>query len=629
MADADNTAASNNMMQLFQSIRSTVEGIRSNVQQSINALAPSNGIVTDQLSRTNNLLSGIAQSLYDMSSTTKKQLEFDKSQEKEKEFEKDTKQDKDKASLDTSKDMEGIKSNWEELKDSLDPKNLGIMAILGVISGLLIAPFTFIISALKSFFSSIKALFKISSKQSKIVRFIKSFFSSVIGGITRLFSNIKGFFSSRLTGIISRLKNTKIFKVARSVIKGIIGTFKSIINTIKNIFKPFTSLFKTIGGGGGRIAKMFSKFIKPFKSIIGVSKTLGSLAGKLMLPITFIMGIIDFVKGFSKARGEGKGIMRSIGEGISEIIEGIIGMPLDLLKKAFTWLLDLFGFDNWADTLEDFSFSDLIDDLFNSIFAMISNSISWIGDFFSDAWTKITSFDLMSFIDNIIDSITGAIQSAVNWVSDFFSIDKIVANLQTFNISGMVGDLLGTIPNAIKKAVAWVANLFGFEKISQQLKSFSFSNIISNLIDIPINALKNVIQGVKDFFSGEEKKGPSMIDQIIQKVKDVISKIKKAIMDKIPGSGLVNKLFGNDDKNNENTTSNNTRGRKNNGSDVAANTSNRSAIAAATANKNNNKSGDTVVSSNSSADTVNSYNTVNATSSETESTVDRLAKEDR
>ena len=94
-----------------------------------------------------------------------------------------------------------------------------------------------------------------------------------------------------------------------------------------------------------------------FKPIMAFAKTLGTVLGKIFLPITVLMSVFDFVTGFMDGYDEG-GIIGGIEGGITKLLQGLIGMPLDLLKGAVEWIGGVLGFD--MSFMADFSFSKLI-----------------------------------------------------------------------------------------------------------------------------------------------------------------------------------------------------------------------------------------------------------------------------
>ena len=69
-------------------------------------------------------------------------------------------------------------------------------------------------------------------------------------------------------------------------------------------------------------------------------------------------------------------VIMGIAGGISGLLEGIIGMPLDLLKSAISWIAGKFGFEEAEKMLDSFKFTDLIRDVIMSPFVMIKRGIN-------------------------------------------------------------------------------------------------------------------------------------------------------------------------------------------------------------------------------------------------------------
>ena len=65
----------------------------------------------------------------------------------------------------------------------------------------------------------------------------------------------------------------------------------------------------------------------------------GTILGKLLWPVTIIIGLFDFIKGFRKDEGwdgEPASFFTKIGMGISEALQGLIGLPLDMIKNWYS-----------------------------------------------------------------------------------------------------------------------------------------------------------------------------------------------------------------------------------------------------------------------------------------------------
>jgi hypothetical protein len=163
---------------------------------------------------------------------------------------------------------------------------------------------------------------------------------------------------ARMGNFFSSLKRQfKLFFLASGVIR-------SQISNLKSIFTIFGSTAQT----GGKIFQGLFSVIKPF---FGVFARLGKFLGG---PITIaIFGIIDsFMGAFEGFKEEGflGGILGAIGG----LARGLIGMPLDLIKSAISWIAGKLGFENFSNMLDSFSFSDMIFGMFMKV-ANIGNEI--------------------------------------------------------------------------------------------------------------------------------------------------------------------------------------------------------------------------------------------------------------
>ena len=221
------------------------------------------------------------------------------------------------------------------------------------------------------------------------------------GGLRKLFMPLKNFLSGQ-GKIATAIKNTLKFIDSMHF-----GIFTKIGNFFKNFGKgkAFTAIgksLKTISGviskGMKVIGKVISWIVKPFKFIFGLGKSLvgmsktaemiagwagkfGTVLGKIMLPITILMSAFDFITGFMDGYNKEDGIMSGLEGGLSKMFKGLIGMPLDLLKSAVSWIGEKLGFDTSA--MDAFSFSDLIGDVIEGFFDMVDGVVGWLGKEFS------------------------------------------------------------------------------------------------------------------------------------------------------------------------------------------------------------------------------------------------------
>ena len=196
-------------------------------------------------------------------------------------------------------------------------------------------------------------LTKVTNVFKSIGNFLKGGANKVLGGVTKAMTGAKNFFKG-LPGI-SRFF-TDVGKLGKDV-KGLAGATKGAGGASKifgTITKSIRGVFGTIKSMGGGFMKFFSIF-----------RTLGRV---IFFPLTIIMTIVDAITGFKDGfASSGGSMIGGILGAVSGVLIGLIGMPLDLLKSAVGWIAGKMGFENFAEMLEGFSFSEMIGNLFGSI----------------------------------------------------------------------------------------------------------------------------------------------------------------------------------------------------------------------------------------------------------------------
>ena len=217
-----------------------------------------------------------------------------------------------------------------------------------------------------------------------------------IGDIGRFFVRMKDFAKT-----LPRMAGAAIKSIGASIkgskfIKPVLDSAKSMFKFITSPFddvKKAASSFKKMMPGGGGIGKMIKpvtdsigKVMKVLRSITKGAFAFGRILGRVFLPISIIMGLFDFVggamDGFKKYSEKGffEGLMGGLLGGVSALLVGIVGMPLDLLKDMVSWLLEKMGFSGASEFLDSFSFSEMIGSIFTSITDTVMAGIANIKD---------------------------------------------------------------------------------------------------------------------------------------------------------------------------------------------------------------------------------------------------------
>ena len=378
---------------------------------------------------------------------------------------------------------------------------------------------TSVSSAMKSAVANIKGIFGGGGKSGMMGKMI----AAAKVGITKMMPFIKDF------GMLVKTIATNIKAIAVGVggfFAGAMGSLKALTKldfkpaliskagkflstNMATFFKPlkdFTAMFKSVllpfaarlnqagkglvGGGKtagnmGRSVLNFLSSLKPvktaFATLAKVSQAfsgLGRVFGRLFLPITIIMGIFDGLKGATKEMDKYKdaGFFSKLFAGtmgfLSGVLQGLIGIPLDLLKSLVGWIAGKLGFEGVQEFLSrpEFNIQEIIGNLFSALIGGV-----------------------LGFVQNIKDTIAdiGIMGMVKNLALDLLKIFKKIALFPTAVAAGAVKGLEAAWPGGDTPGEAFMK---GFNKV------FTMG-------DAKIDAMK--VQGDGMTESGEEIKTTS------------------------------------------------------------------------------------------------------------------------
>ena len=238
-------------------------------------------------------------------------------------------------------------------------------------------------------------------------------FDDAMAGIKAAFQPIKAWFQAEpttglgkaMSRIVTFLKNAFMFPL--EPIADLIKPFKaiftggdegvSLITKIVNIIKaPFNAALEGAKKAGSFIKSVFAIFSEgsQFMTILG---SIGRVIGRIFLPLTLIMTAYDTIKGAIQGFEE-DGFLGGLAGAIKGLLQSVIGMPMDLLKSAVSWLLGKFGFKDAEKFLDSFSYSDIIGKMINGLvngiiegIAILADSLPFVG---KSAGEKIRSFKI-------------------------------------------------------------------------------------------------------------------------------------------------------------------------------------------------------------------------------------------
>jgi hypothetical protein len=341
-------------------------------------------------------------------------------------------------------------------------------------------------SALSGFTKVGKDIGQAFKSLSNGIKNIKGAIGQAFKPLTNGIKNIKSAFAAGFSGLKSFTAASgqfaKLGKIG-NIGKGIAQGLKNISNAVASIMKWVIEPFKQISKDLAPIKKLMpsgkslmpksgikgiGKLITTMKSIFKAAFSFGRVLGRLFYPITILISVFDTLKGalsgFDKYKDKGflEGIIGGLFGGLSGFLTGFIGMPLDLLKDAISWIASKLGFKNFSKQLDSFSFSEMIGKLFTSITDTV---IEFIGTF--------TKYSDKGFLEGIIGGLFGGLAAYFIY-------------------------LIGLPLDILKKAVSWIASKLGFENFSGFLDSFSFSEMITKVFTSITDTIVEFIGSIKE-----------------------------------------------------------------------------------------------------------------------------------
>ena len=364
----------------------------------------------------------------------------------------------------------GIKEMNKSLKEGLAKLQDKGLGGLGMIAGLIAGPFI----AIRAFFTQIGKELKFlqtlvkGNRIQKAFAPIKNFFAAVARLTKTAFSNAQ---LKTLTKI-----NMKPFVMVADLFKAIGRDLKPLgTNIVKQVktgvdvlnkgvaavlrfLTPVTNFFKGIIGA----AKKSTAFMTGLGKIVPFFKAIGTTLGKFFLPITFLMSAFDAVTGFMDGYKTG-GILGGIQGAITKVFNGLVAMPLNLLKDLLAFVLGIFGFDNAKAALNKFDFAKLFTNIFDGIF----NGVRGAVDFIKELFTFPEDGGILSTLGKLIDILFLPLNLAINFVKGIFGFDEKDAdgNVEPFSIGKFITEM-------IEKVINYVKDIFpSFEDLKNLLPS--------------------------------------------------------------------------------------------------------------------------------------------------------------
>ena len=314
----------------------------------------------------------------------------------------------------------GIKTFFSGFVGKLTPTSLGVVddIVLGAKNSA---------TSVKSFFTGFKGAFTLTDTA-----------TDLLAPVTKTISTVKSFFNQFATLNLLGGGAAAVGKTAETSVdaaKAGVGAIQGIFATVKSFMSPLRL---------GVVA--MDAVVATMQPIIKFAGTLGTVLGKIFMPITILMSVFDLVTGFMDGYDEEGTIIGGMEGGISKMLVGLVGIPLDFLKAGIAWLGTKMGFDmKW---LSEFSFSDMISGLVGKIFDGIQGMVDFVKDLFD--FSDLSIFEIFG---KLIDIVFAPLNLAINFVKGLFGFGDPE---EPFSLSGLIFD-------TAKSIFDWFTGLFDID----------------------------------------------------------------------------------------------------------------------------------------------------------------------
>ena len=237
-----------------------------------------------------------------------------------------------------------------------------------------------------------------------------------VSGIGTAFRSMKGFLTDTLPGAI---KGTYTFGkglLLKSVAL-VTGAFKAM--KVFLVEKLIPGIYAGFGRVGSATRKLWTKGLVLLKASFASLRLflVGSLVpaiGSILIPflpviaviagaVLVITSIYNAFQDFKTALDEGATIGTALAEFGASFLANILALPLDWMKNAVAWVAGILGFEGIKETLDSFSFVDLLKDSFKFLFQKVADFI-----------TAMFDFDFSAFfasVGNIASRIAGTLEA--------------------------------------------------------------------------------------------------------------------------------------------------------------------------------------------------------------------------
>jgi hypothetical protein len=261
---------------------------------------------------------------------------------------------------------------------------------------------------------------------------VAEIFDNFVNTIRTTFSSGQG---SRFSGVITAI---------RTSLDTLIEPFRVALTTIQELAGP--------SGPPGRIAGIFSSISGWFKELASMLGRIATVVGRIFAPIAIIMTAFETIRGALDGYAEG-GLFGALRGGIDGFFTSLFTVPLDLVKNLVAWIADKFGFDETAEVLREFSFTDLFRQMTASIFAGVESAFNAIVELFT--FTE-EDMSLLGALGKLTDIVYAPVNMAIDFVRGLFGFEETD---EAFRLQDWIAEQFNKIIDSVKEMFAFIPSV--------------------------------------------------------------------------------------------------------------------------------------------------------------------------
>lgn len=222
---------------------------------------------------------------------------------------------------------------------------------------------------------------------------LKEIIDRTVGAIVDAFDIVAAVFSGDFSLALEKFSDN--WKDLSLLIGGLaIFNFSKIAAFIGTIKSGFLAVF----GSGGAVATVASFFG------VGAGAAFGIIIAIAAGIAAVIYSIVETVKATMKTFEETDSAFEAFKTAVTELPARLFGIIPDLIKKAIAWVAEKLGFEEFANTLNEFSFIDAIRNINIALFDGFTAGVNYIKDKIKEGIAKGPDI-FNSIVDTIVDAL--------------------------------------------------------------------------------------------------------------------------------------------------------------------------------------------------------------------------------